>query len=139
VRRTYRIPLYEMKLVVIVTPAPYGDYHIPANAAARAHNAPVPFPGQDEVKVGACVWVDYDKGRHYVLLSSKANVNDIAHEAAHIAQDVLDRTSLPPRRRGAANEQYTYLVGWVAQRLYDTVKGKWSSSDAAAQRAAARL
>lgn len=126
-----------MKMIVVVADAAPLE-PLDANACAKAHRVPEPFPGMAGVLCMGCVWNDTD-GRIYVLLSRRASVNDIAHEAAHAAQLVVDAAVLPRRRARQANEQYTYLVGWIAQRLYDTVKGRHSPADAAAQRSAARL
>lgn len=138
-RRTYRVPLFEMKLVVVVADAPHVDYHIPANRVAREHGVPLPYPGEKGVLVDGCQWRDPHTGRIYVIVSSRASVNTIVHEASHAAQSVVDATALPRRVKNQDNEQYAYLVGWIAQRIYDTVHRKHSAADAAAQRSAARL
>lgn len=135
-RRTYRIPLYEMKLIVIVAPAIDRTGKVMANAAARQHRAPAPFtdPAGDRVGVSACAWEDFSTGKLYVLVSTKATINEIAHEAYHTAQSVIELTGLPPCSRRMANEQCAYLVGWVAHTIHKTVHGKFSSAHAARQR-----
>lgn len=109
-RRTFWLPMYEQKVIVIVSTDP-------PNVAARKHRLEVPFPHMHAKTEAQGVTWDLPGNGVAVCLPPKASVDLIAHESMHVAFCVADRVGLD-WEIWDTNEHLAYIVGYVAQQLW---------------------
>jgi hypothetical protein len=110
-RKTFRIPLYSQRVVLIVSKDP-------PNVAAKRHKIDVPFERRHaQLKVSGVTWMLRDGKRIAVCLPPKADINTISHEAMHVAFYLADRMGMEWDLDGT-NEHLAYIVGHVSEMLW---------------------
>lgn len=60
---------------------------------------------------------------HLVYIQSRLSVGDIAHEAVHVATELF--SEIGSFHTADNQEPFAYLVGWVADCIYQVVTGKF--------------
>ena len=55
-------------------------------------------------------------------IQSGSTINVVSHESMHIAQDILEHSGIGLTRD--TSEVYAYMVGWISDCFYKTVKKK---------------
>lgn len=60
---------------------------------------------------------------HLVYIQSRLSVGDIAHEAVHVATELF--SEIGSFHTADNQEPFAYLVGWVADCIYQVATGKF--------------
>ncbi len=60
---------------------------------------------------------------YVVTICERLNVEDVAHEAWHVVDDLCEQTGVM-QAAGTGNEHIAYLIGWVADKIWQVVTNK---------------
>lgn len=61
----------------------------------------------------------------FVLINDSLNIADIAHESVHVASCIFDDCGMTMGFGGGKDEHFAYLVGFVADCIYQVVTGRF--------------